>query len=159
MHDFFWSYWWLMFPIGAFLFGAWDRWLAYKRSRDHLELLKHYAAHGKEPPPELMQQARDAADPNMPPPGYPGDPWGYGGYWNHPRYMRRAYRRYYRWGPYWQWRSVFVTGAIAAGFWWASEWADWPGAEGPFRIVAIILTVVTLGNLVFAILASSFRDR
>jgi hypothetical protein len=73
--------------------------------------------------------------------------------------MRRAYRRYYRWGPYWQWRSVFVTGALAAGFWWASEWADWPGVEGPFRLVAIILTVVTAGNLLFAILASTFRGR
>ena len=156
-HDFWWSYWWLLFPIGAFVFGAWDRWLAYRRSRDHLELLKHYAAQGKEPPPEVMQELRNGADPNAPPPGY--DAWGYGGYWAHPRYMRRAWRGYYRWGPYWQWRSVIVTGAIAAGFWWASEYADWPGVEAPFRIVAIILTVVTAGNLLTAILFSSFRDK
>ncbi len=77
----------------------------------------------------------------------------------HPRHMRRAYRGYYRWGPYWQWRSVFVTGAIAAGFWWASEWSDWPGTYAPFRLVAIILTIVALGNLVFAVLSSSHRDR
>ena len=159
MHEFFWSYWWLLFPIGFFVFGAWDRWLTYKRSRDHLELLKHYAAQGKEPPPELVRGV--TGDPSgMPqPPGYPGYPGATGDYWMHPRHMRRAYRRYYRWGPYWQWRSVFVTGAVAAGFWWASDWADWPGAEGPFRIVAIILTVVTLGNLAFAILATTFRDR
>ena len=152
------SYWWLLFPIGAFVSGAWDRWLSYKRSRDHLDLLRHYAAQGKDPPPELVRGVRDEG-PDIPPPPN-GDPWGYGGgYWNHPRHMRRAYRRYYRWGPYWQWRSVFVTGAVAAGFWWASEWADLPGAEAPFRIVAIILTVVTAGNLVFAILASTFRGR
>jgi hypothetical protein len=52
---------------------------------------------------------------------------------------------------------VIVTGAVAAGFWWASEYADWPGVEGPFRIVAIILTVVTGANLLLAILFSSSR--
>ena len=156
MEDIFRSYWWLLFPIGAFVFGAWDRWLAYKRSRDHLDLLKSYAAQGKEPPPELVRGVReDAEDDGQA--GYPG--YGYGGYWMHPRHMRRAYRSYYRWGPYWQWRSVFVTGAIAAGFWWASEWSDWPGTYAPFRLVAIILTIVALGNLVFAVLSSSHRDR
>src|SRR5947207_4703890 len=161
MEETFRSYWWLLFPIGAFLFGAWDRWLAYKRSRDHLELLKHYAAQGKEPPPEIAAELRGGPDPNAPPPpgygGYPG--YGYGGYWGYPRYMRRAWRGYYRWGPYWQWRSVIVTGAVAAGFWWASDYADWPGAEGPFRIVAIILTVVAAGNLVSAVLFSTFRGK
>jgi len=39
MADIFRSYWWLLFPIGFFVFGAWDRWLSYQRSRDHLELL------------------------------------------------------------------------------------------------------------------------
>jgi hypothetical protein len=155
MEDIFRSYWWLLFPIGAFVFGAWDRWLAYKRSRDHLDLLKSYAAQGKEPPPELVRGVREDADDGQA--GYPG--YGYGGYWMHPRHMRRAYRGYYRWGPYWQWRSVFVTGAIAAGFWWASEWSDWPGTYAPFRLVAIILTIVALGNLVFAVLSSSHRDR
>ena len=58
MADIFRSYWWLLFPIGFFVFGAWDRWLSYQRSRDHLELLKSYAAQGKEPPPELMQYLR-----------------------------------------------------------------------------------------------------
>jgi hypothetical protein len=154
MEDMFRSYWWLLFPIGAFVFGAWDRWLAYKRSRDHLELLKHYAAQGKEPPPGIVQGARNG-DPAAPPGADPG----YGGYWGYP-YGRRAWRRYYRWGPYWQWRSVISTGAIAAGFWWASEYADWPGVEGPFRILAIILTVIAAGNLLMAILFSTtHRDR
>jgi hypothetical protein len=159
-NDFFWSYWWLIFPIGAFVFGAWDRWLAYKRSRDHLELLKHYAAQGREPPPEVMAELRGG--PGMPPPGAPGaapppgyDPWGYGGYWGQPRYMRRAWRHYYRWGPYWQWRSAIITGAIAAGFWWASEYSDWPGVDAPFRVVAIILTVVAGANFLLAILFSA----
>ena len=159
MEDIFRSYWWLLFPIGAFVFGAWDRWLAYRRSRDHLELLKHYAAQGKEPPPELVQEVRNGGmgGPDGPPPGYGA--WGYGGYWGYPRHMRRAWRGYYRWGPYWQWRSVIVTGAVAAGFWWASEYADWPGVDGPFRIVAVILTVVAAANLLLAILFSGARDK
>jgi hypothetical protein len=156
MEDIFRSYWWLMFPIGAFVFGAWDRWLAYKRSRDHLDLIRSYTDQGKEPPPELVRSVREEVlEDDGPGPGY----GPYGGYWMHPRHMRRAYRNYYRWGPYWQWRSVFVTGAIAGGFWWASEWADWPGVEGPFRLVAIILTFVAVGNLIAAILSSSFRGK
>jgi hypothetical protein len=166
MEDFFRSYWWLLFPIGAFVFGAWDRWLAYKRSRDHLDLLKHYAQQGKEPPPELVRGVGDDMSGEAPggyPPGGPGGPYGpYGPYgygWGGPRYMRRMYRNYYRYGPYWQWRSVFVTGAIAAGFWFASEWSDWPGTFAPFRLVAIILTIVCCGNLVFALIGSSFRNK
>ena len=114
MEDIFRSYWWLLFPIGFFVFGAWDRWLSYQRSRDHLELLKSYAAQGKEPPPELVKAVRDDAplDGDAPPygPGY--GPYGYG---MHPRHLRRMYRYQYRWSPYWQWRTVFITGAVAAG--------------------------------------------
>ena len=51
MEDFFSSYWWLLFPIGFFVFGAWDRWLAYKRSQDRLDLLRAYTNQGKDPPP------------------------------------------------------------------------------------------------------------
>jgi hypothetical protein len=162
MEDIFRSYWWLLFPIGAFVFGAWDRWLAYKRSRDHLDLLRSYAEKGKEPPPELVRgvdpmngEAPGGYGPGVPPPGYSP----YDGYWGHPRYMRRAYRNYYRYGPYWQWRTVFITGAVAAGFWWASSDYGWPGEFGPFRLVAIIMTIVCAGNLVFALMASSFRNK
>ena len=156
LDDFFRSYWWLLFPIGFFVFGAWDRWLAYKRSRDHLELMKHYAAQGKEPPPELVRgvQAGAMNDPA-------GGPWGADPPPNyaHPFYWsgRRAWRRYYRWGPYWQWRSAFVTGAVAAGFWFASEYADIPGTYGAFRLVAIIMTFVFVGNLLGAIFSTTFR--
>jgi hypothetical protein len=154
MYNLLWSYWWIVFPIGAFVFGAWDRWLAYRRSRDQLELLKHYAAQGKDPPPELMDEMRGG-----PAGGGPGGPpWAYGD-WGYSRRMRRAWRGYYRWGPYWQWRRVIVTGALAAGFWWASEYADLPGTAGPFRLVAVILTVVAAANLLSAVLFASLRDK
>lgn len=152
--EFFRSYWWLLFPIGFFVFGAWDRWLAYRRSRDYLELLKSYHAQGKEPPPEILNAAagRAAGDPawDAPPPNYT-HPYYWGG--------ARMWRRYYRWGPYWQWRSAFVTGAVAVGFWVASEYADIPGTYGAFRLVAIIMTFVAVGNLLGAIFSSTFRGR
>ncbi len=172
MDDLFRSYWWLLFPIGAFVFGAWDRWLNYKRSRDQLDLIRTFAAQGKEVPPELMQQIRDEGAGPGPPPGYPPQgpdgpaagpgygPQGYwGGYWSSPRHMRRAWRGYYRWGPYWQWRRVLITGALAAGFWWAAMDGNWPGTYGPFRLVAIVMTVIFVGNLLSALLFSRFRDK
>ena len=55
MNDFFSSYWWLLFPLGFFVFGAWDRWLSYQRSKDRLELLRSYTSQGKDPPPELIR--------------------------------------------------------------------------------------------------------
>jgi hypothetical protein len=147
MDDLFRSYWWLLFPLGFFVFGAWDRWLVYKRSQDHLELIKAYAAQGKEPPPELVRGIRetvlDDTDDD-----YAGSRRG-----------RRYYRRYHRYGPYWQWRAFFFTGAVALGFWLASEYADLPGTEGPFRLVAIIMTCVAGANLLGAILWTSTRGR
>ena len=152
MSGFFWSFWWLIFPIGFFIFGAWDRWLAYQRSKDRLELLRTYTAQGKDPPPELLRALQDeevADDEDAAAYGY-----GRGG-----RYRRRYYRRYWRYGPYWQWRTAIVTGAVAAGFWFASEYTDVPGIEWPFQLVAIIMTCVAAGNLLAAIFSSVFRPR
>jgi hypothetical protein len=146
MEDVFRNYWWLMFPIGAFLFGAWDRWLAYRRSRDHLDLIRSYAEQGKDPPPELLRSYSDTGP-------------DYAGYGMSARQMRRAYRGYYRWGPHAQWRSAFITGAIAAGFWAASEYSDFPGIDGGLRVVAIILTCIAGANLAMAILYSSTRGK
>ena len=139
----FWSYWWLIFPLGFFVFGAWDRWLHYQRSRDTLEVLKHYTAQGKEPPPELLRRVQDD-------PPYDDD--------YRPRRYRRRYWRYYGYGRYWQWRSAFVTGAVAAGFWYAATQDLVPGADGAFRFVAVILTCVAAANLALAVVSMAFRD-
>ena len=69
------------------------------------------------------------------------------------------YRRYYRYSPYWAWRTALITGAVAAGFWFASQYADMPGVDWSFQLVAIIMTVVAAGHLVAAIFASTFRSR
>lgn len=144
----FWNhYWWLIFPIGAFIFGAWSRWLDYRRHRDSLELIKTLSAQGKEIPPELMREVREET---FEPDPFLGD-----------RYARRAARRYYRWRyrPYWRWHAAIVTGAVAAGFWAASEYSGVYEAEGAFRVVAIVLTCVAAANLLLALLSSGYRDR
>ena len=152
MESFFFSFWWLLFPLGFFIFGAWDRWLAYQRSKDRLELLRTYTAQGKDPPPELVKALHtDEVEDDG------GD--AYAPYDRYGRYPRRYYRRYWRQGPYWAWRGAIVTGAVAAGFWFASEYADIPGIDWPFRLVAIIMTCVAAGNLIAAIFSTVFRDR
>lgn len=148
MDDLFRSYWWLLFPVGFFIFGAWDRWLIYQRSRDHLELLRTYTEQGKEPPPELLRTVREAEaqdEEEL--------------YAMRPGRRHRYYRRMYRHGPYWAWRSAFVTGGVALGFWLAAEYGDIPGTVAPFHLVAIILTCVAGANLAVAILSTVFRDR
>lgn len=153
MEHFFFSFWWLLFPLAFFVFGAWDRWLAYQRSKDRLELLRTYTSQGKDPPPELIKALQRDEDDE--------DDDAYAPYGRDGRYGRRYARRYwrYRTGPYWAWRGAIVTGAVAAGFWFASEYADIPGVDWPFRLVAIIMTCVAAGNLVAAIFATTFRGR
>ena len=170
--DYFWGYWWVIVPVGYFVFRAWVRWLSYLRSRHALEVMKHYAAQGKDPPPELVAQVQDDAY------GYDGfrGPWRYRRYWRGDRPWYGApppdpahpansagpaspvgppvWRR----GSYWEWRAVVVVGAVAAGFWFASEYVYIPDAEGPFRLVAIILTCVAAANLALALMSSRFRD-
>ena len=150
MEDIFRSYWWLLFPIGFFVFGAWDRWLAYKRSQDRLDLLRAYTNQGKDPPPELLRalQREEDEDERASLYEHPGS-----------RLHRRLHRRYWRYSPYWAWRTALITGAVAAGFWIASEYADVPGLDWSFQLVAIIMTVVAAGHLVAAIFASTFRGR
>ncbi len=140
MEDLFRSYWWLIFPLAGFGFAAWDRWLHYRRSRDALDLIKTYAAQGKDPPVELMRQIRGDLDEDD------DADWA----------PRRRYRRYGRYGGYWEWRTAVVTGAVAVGFWLAGEYSDM-GLEGPFHLVAIILACVSLGHAALGLLRLGMR--
>ena len=40
MEDLFRDYWWLIFPVLVMGMGGWDRYLAYRKHRDSIELLK-----------------------------------------------------------------------------------------------------------------------
>lgn len=53
--DFMFAYWWLVFPLAFFVAGGWSSFLRYRRSKAKIELLKTYAAAGKEPPADLVQ--------------------------------------------------------------------------------------------------------
>lgn len=141
MEHLFFAFWWLIFPISGFLFGGFGMWLNYRRHRDHMDLLRSYADKGKEPPPEVLRAASaDAAD----------DAYGYG------YYGRRRWRR----GAYWEWRRVFIFGALAAGFGYAGfvDGGFGGGAAHGFQIVAVVMGVLFAGNLMFAILASTWRN-
>ncbi|MEN0651806.1 MULTISPECIES: hypothetical protein [Hyphobacterium] len=52
--DLFHSYWWLLFPLAFFLAQGWSSFMRYKRTKAKIELLKSYAAAGKEPPADLV---------------------------------------------------------------------------------------------------------
>ncbi|MDP3748655.1 MAG: hypothetical protein Q8Q88_16575 [Phenylobacterium sp.] len=145
MQDVFHSYWWLIFPLAAFAFGAWDRWLAYSRSRAHLELIKTYAAQGKEPPPELMKRIQEEEDDDE-----ESDWSGLG------RRHRRNSKRHSRHDDI---RRVIFTGALAGAFWIAAEASLINGTEGPFRLVALILVCISGATLLSVLVTSRFRDR
>lgn len=152
MVQFLFSYWWLIFPIGFFVFGAWDRWLDYRRSKDRLELLRSYASQGKDPPPELVRALRLEEEDD--------EDDAYGDYDRYGRRRRRRLaRRYWRGSPYWAWRTAIVTGAVAMGFWLAAEYSGLSDVEGMFRLVAIILTCVAAGHAVAALFAATFRGK
>lgn len=48
------GYWWLLFPFFWFVAAGWNSYMRFKRTQAKVELLKTYAAAGKEPPAELL---------------------------------------------------------------------------------------------------------
>lgn len=52
--DFFSAYWWLLFPLAFFIAAGWSSFMRYKRTQARIDLLKTYAASGREPPAELL---------------------------------------------------------------------------------------------------------
>ncbi len=135
MEQFAFAYWWLIFPIMWFIFGIFGMWMAHRRHRDTIELMKTYAAQGKDPA-ELAKA--------MNTPDAWGGPWGYGGF------LGNRWRR----GPYWEWRRFVVFACMAVGFWLASLYAGSAGAERAFTLVAIIMGVMAAGSGLFAVMAS-----
>jgi len=54
MVEIFENYWWLLFPLGFFVAAGWGSFMRYKRTQAKIDLLKTYAASGKEPPADLI---------------------------------------------------------------------------------------------------------
>lgn len=139
------AYWWLIFPIMGFTMGGFRMWMNYKRHQDTMELMKTYAAQGKDPQ-ELAKilSATNTAE-------YGG--WGgWGGGWS-----GRGGFNYY--GPLREWRRTVVFTALAAGFGIAAYYDVLPGTEEPFYFVAIIMGVMAASSLIFALLATSLANK
>jgi hypothetical protein len=138
MENFLFSFWWLIFPIMWFVFGFFGMYMRHRRHRDAMEVLKAYAAQGKEPPPEVGRIL--GGDPSCGP--YGGYGYGYG-WWGR------------RWGPYWEWRRVFIFTSLAVGFGVAAYYGDDWGVHAypAFGIVAAVMGCLAVGSLLFALLA------
>ncbi|MGK0266831.1 MAG: hypothetical protein ACI82N_001084 [Maricaulis sp.] len=54
MADLFRNYWWLLFPLFWFLSAGWSSMMRFKHTQSKIDLLKTYAASGREPPAELL---------------------------------------------------------------------------------------------------------
>ena len=140
MEEFAWRFWWLIFPIMWFAFGIVGMALKHQRDRDTLELMKTYAAKGKDPA-EIAKVFGDA-------------PSGWDSRWE-----RRWARRAWRYTPYGAWQRAIMAACVAGGFWFASYYIDWPWYGPGLSIVAVIMTVVAVGALISAIFASLFASR
>jgi hypothetical protein len=134
VNNFFYSFWWLIFPIMGFGFGFLNMYLRYRHQRDAMELLKTYVAQGKEPPPEISKMLSQ--------PMSDGQWGGWGGC------GRRG-------GRYWEWRRVFIFASLAIGFGLASYYGDDWGVHGEpaFVVVAAVMACLAIGSLLFALLA------
>jgi len=56
----FFSFWWLIFPLGWFIAAAWQSWMRLRRHNSAMEVLKSYAAKGEEPPASVLEAIRES---------------------------------------------------------------------------------------------------
>lgn len=121
----FWQFWWLIFPVGFMLLGAFRAWLSYRANREALDLMKTYVASGREPPAELLnrlsRRLRDDEDED-----------------ERPRYRRRRER---------SWYQVVLFGILGLGFAVAAA-TDIYGAGQAFVIVAFVMGALCAATLV-----------
>jgi hypothetical protein len=136
MEHVFLSFWWLLFPMSWFVIRGWTSWLDYRRSRDAMDLMRQYAAQGKEPPPDLMRAVNDPLDGG----------WGY----------RRRYRYGYGYGRNWPAR-VAMFAVLAAGFGWAAS-ENLYGAGDAFKIVTFVMGAIAVASLVGGVICQ-FSNR
>lgn len=127
--DLFRQFWWLIFPLSAFIYGAWQSWLSYRANQETLDLIKTYAQAGREPPPELMARLNKR---------WHGDDDED----DRPRYRRRRERTWYQ---------VVLFGMLGAGFAFAAA-TDIFGAGEAFVIVAFVMLALCTATLVQVLL-------
>ena len=184
--DPFWSeHWWIIIPLAAFtiplagiVFSSVNTWLHYRQKQAALEVIRTYAAQGKDPPPELIaalgtgrpdygayygnygpgpaDAARDAAF------TFAGDARDAARAARHAaraeRYAMRAEFRQWR-RPLRRWNNAIFMTALAAGLYGASLYAHDPDNVGRFQIGAIILGALALAALLSAVLNTMLRPK
>ncbi len=131
------AYWWLIFPLMWFVSGLFGMWAHHRRQSAALDLMKTYAEKGRDP--AEISRVLDAS----------------------PEWDSRWARRAWRYGPYGAWRKAIMSACVAAAFWvgaYYTDYADFPFGPG-LTVVAIIMTVIAAGSLVFAIGTSLFPPR
>ncbi len=128
MEDLFRSYWWLIFPLGWMIAGAFSSLLNYNRQRDTLKLIQTYAEKGQEPPEALLKVLDRPIDADN----------------EHRSYSDRR-------GPEGTWFSVVLFGLMACGFGYA-YYTDMYGAGEAFLIVTFVLGALSAACLVQALM-------
>ena len=128
MEDLFRSFWWLIFPLSSFVFGAYRSWLSYKANRDTLDLIKSYAQTGRDPPPELLARLNKRWND-----GDEADELD-----QRPRHRRHRQRT---------WSQVALFGCLCAGFTYAAV-TDLYQAGPAFIIVAFVMAALSMASVV-----------
>jgi Flp pilus assembly protein TadB len=128
MEHFFFSFWWLIFPVGGMAYGAFQSWLKFRQQKAMMDLIRSYAEKGMEPPASLLRQL-DA------PLELDGD--------------ERDDRRRER-SPAHYWSLVGLFAILAAGFGIAA-WMGIDGHSGAFVIVSMVMAAVGVWSLINAL--------
>ncbi|MBA4000561.1 hypothetical protein [Brevundimonas sp.] len=134
MEDLFRSYWWLLFPVGWFVYSGWASWLNYRRQRATLDIVRRYADSGKEVPPELMKVLDKPIDSDA-------EMWGSASYGSA------------RPTNYWSLFGLFAV--LAGGFGIAAYMPQVFGVDMgvrfPFTVVALTMGAVAVWALISAL--------
>lgn len=133
MQELFISYWWLLFPLGWFVFGGFNAMVNYYRQKNVLKIIKTYADRGEAPPEALLKIVEQPID------------------------DRHEYQPGTRTEDG-NWFSVVLFGVLAMGFGYAS-WSNMYGADDAFLIVAFVMGALCAASLVSGLLGSRRRRR
>ena len=131
MVELFQGYWWLLFPLGWFIFGGFNAVMNYYRQKNVLKIIKTYADRGEQPPESLLKIVEQPIDD----------------------------RHEYQPGAKMEdgnWFSVVLFGIMAVGFGYAS-YADMYGAGDAFLIVAFVMGALCAASLVSGLLGRRRR--
>ena len=131
MVELFQSFWWLLFPLGWFIFGGFNAMVNYYRQKNVLKIIKTYADRGEQPPEARLKIVEQPID---------------------DRHEYTQNRRMDDGNGF----SVVLFGIMAVGFGYAS-WSNMYGAGDAFLIVAFVMGALAAASLVSSLLGRRRR--